>query len=209
MSKLAARSILAGLAGLAMAGCAGPTLTLVRDPAQRFGGPGFSVQAPPGGDWYVVPPAPGRIHFTKKVGTGLVPTVYAAAWVIDVEARPTRAEDLVGFKERAIEQIRRREPDYAIVLRDLKIDRLLGAECVSWEQEEEQRNHPNPALRPLVLVTTTRGLDCLHPLDPRRVVTIGYSERRVRGTSSLLAPGQPASAEGEAFVRSIRFTSLR
>lgn len=208
MAKPLARWILAGLASLVAAGCAGPTLTLVRDPAQRFQGPGFSVQAPPGGDWYVVPRTPSRIHFAKKVGTGPVPTVYAAAWVADVEARPTRAEGLVGFKERTLEQLRRQEPDYLIVLRDLKVDRALGAECVSWEQEEEQRNHPNPALRSHVLVTTTRGLDCLHPLDRRRIVTIGYSERRVRGTASLLAPGQPVGGEGEAFVRSIRFTPL-
>jgi hypothetical protein len=191
------------------AGCAGPALTPVRDPAQRFEGPGFSVQAPPGGAWYVVPPAPGRIHFTKKVGAASVPTVYAAAWVSDVEARPARAEDLVAFKKRTLEEVRRREADYVIVLRELKVDRALGAECVSWEQEEEQRNHPNPALRQSVLVTITRGVDCLHPLDPRRIVSIGYSERRVRGTPSLLGPGQPLEEEGGAFVRSVRFSPLR
>ena len=96
-----------------------------------------------------------------------------------------------------------------IVLRDLKVDRALGAACVSWEQEEEQRNHPNPALRQYVLVTITRGVDCLHPLDPRRIVSIGYSERRVRGTPSLLGPGQPLEEEGGAFVRSVRFSPLR
>jgi len=49
----------------------------------------------------------------------------------------------------------------------------------------------------------------MHPLDGQRLVTVGYSERRVRGTASLLAPGQSVSREGEAFVRSIRFTPLR
>ena len=90
-------------------------------------------------------PARGRIHFTKKVGAGPVPTAYAAAWVSDVEARPARAEDLVAFKERTLEEVHRREFDYVIVLSELKVDRPLGTECVSWEQEEEQRNHPNPA----------------------------------------------------------------
>lgn len=98
----------------------------VRDSAQRFERPGFSVQAPPGGDWYVVPPAAGRIHFTKKVGAGPVPTAYAAAWASDVEARPARAEDLVGFKERTLAEVRRREPDYAIVLRSQSRSRARG-----------------------------------------------------------------------------------
>jgi hypothetical protein len=208
MCRRVARWILAGLAGLVPAGCAGPMLTPVRDPAQRFDGPGFSVGAPPGDAWYVVPPAPGRIHFAKKVGTGPVPTVYAAAWIARVEARPTRAEDLGPFKMRELERVRRQEPDYVIVLRELRVDRTPGAECVRWEQEEEQRNHPNPALRGYVLVTTTRGFDCLHPLDQRHIVTVGYSERRIKGTPSLLAPGAPVGGEGEAFLRSIRFVPL-
>ena len=209
MRTLVTRSILAGLAGLLTTGCAGPVLRPVQGPAQRFAGPGFSVEAPAGADWYVVPPEPGRIHFTKKVGTGPVPTIYAGAWVTDVDQRPTRAEGLVPFKERAIEQVRGQERDYVIVLRDLKVNRAPGAECISWEQEEEQRNHPNPTLRPYVLVTTTRGFDCLHPLSPRRVVTFGYSERRISGTPSLLAPGQPVAEEGEAFLRSVQFTPER
>ncbi len=126
-----------------------------------------------------------------------------------METRPTRAEDLVGFKERTLEELRRREPNYVIVLTELKVDRAPGAECVSWKQEEEQRNHPSPALRQHVLLTTTRGFDCLHPLDPQRIVTIGYSERRVSGTPSLLVRGQLAGEEGEAFVQSIRFTPRR
>lgn len=84
-----------------------------------------------------------------------------------------------------------------IVLTELKVDRA------------QQRNHPSPALRQHVLLTTTRGFDCLHPLDPQRIVTIGYSERRVSGTPSLLVRGQLAGEEGEAFVQSIRFTPRR
>jgi len=34
-------------------------------------------------------------------------------------------------------------------------------------------------------------LDCLDPVDQRRGVTFGYSERRIKGTASLLAPGRP------------------
>jgi hypothetical protein len=139
---LVTRSILAGLLTV---GCAAPALRPVQeDHGQRFAGPGFSVEAPPGTDWYVVPPAPGRIHFAKKGGAGHVSSIYAAVWVTDVDERPTRAEILVPFKERAIEQLRRQELDYVIVLRDLKVNRAPGAECISWEQEEEQRNHPIP-----------------------------------------------------------------
>lgn len=60
-----------------------------------------------------------------------------------------------------------------------------------------------------VLVTTTRGFDCLHPLDSRRVVTFGYGERRIGGTPSLLAPGQPVADEGQAFLRSVQYTPVR
>jgi hypothetical protein len=37
------------------------------------------------------------------------------------------------------------------------------------------------------------------------MVTFGYSERRMSGTPSLLAPGQPVADEGEAFLRSVQF----
>ena len=40
MGRLAARWIGAGLAAVVAAGCAGPTPTLVKDPTQRFDGPG-------------------------------------------------------------------------------------------------------------------------------------------------------------------------
>jgi hypothetical protein len=57
------------------------------------------------------------------------------------------------------------------------------------------------------MTTTTRGVDCLHPANPRRIVTAGYSERRVKATPSLVASGQPVAAEGEAFLRSLRLTT--
>ncbi len=84
------------------------------------------------------------------------------------------------IQERTLEEVRRREPDTRSLTR-----RALGA---SARAGGGTRNHPRPRY---VLVTITRGLDCLHPLAPRRIVSIGYSERRVRGTPSLLAPGQP------------------
>lgn len=195
---------LAGLLVLAATGCAAPTLTPVRDPSQRFAGPGFSVGVPLGTDWYALPPAPGRIHFMKKVGTEPVPTVYAAAWAAEVDGRPTRAEDLVAFKQRSVEQLRRRETAYVITLTEVRVDRAFGGECIRWEQQEEEQNHPSPALRGKVLLTTTRGVDCLHPGLSRRIVTVGYSERRVKGTPSLVAPGQPLVEEGETFLRSLR-----
>ncbi len=198
---------LAGLTILAATGCATTTLTPGRDPAQRFAGPGFSVGAPPGADWYALPPARGRIHFTKKVGTEPVPTVYAAAWVAEVDGRPARAEDLVAFKRRGVEELQRRETAYVITLTEVRVDQALGGECVRWEQQEEEQNHPSPALRGKVLLTTTRGVDCLHPTHPRRIVTVGYSERRVKGTPSLLAPGEPLVEEGEAFLHSVRLTA--
>ena len=65
------------------------------------------------------------------------------------------------------------------------------------------------ALRSSTLVTTTHQIDCLHPLDLRSILTIGYSERRIKGTSSLVAPDQTLAAEGEALVHSIQFTQPR
>jgi hypothetical protein len=59
------------------------------------------------------------------------------------------------------------------------------------------------------LVTTTHQIDCLHPLDQRSILTIGYNERRIKGATSLIAPDQTLAAEGEAFVHSIRFTQPR
>jgi len=49
----------------------------------------------------------------------------------------------------------------------------------------------------------------LDPLDQQRIVAFGYGERRIRGTASLLAPGQPVGGEGKAFLRSMRLTPLR
>jgi len=207
MLQVAVRAGIAVLGTTIVAGCAGPALTKVHDPSQRFQGPGFSIGAPPGEAWYILPPAPGRVHFAKMVGTAPVPTVLAAAWVADVDARPTGAEELVRFKQRSVERIQRVETAYTISLTEVEVDRSLGAECIRWVQQEEERNNPSPALRGLVLLTTTRGVDCLHPGNPRRIVTAGYSERRVKATPSLLASGQPVAGEGEAFLRSLRLTA--
>jgi hypothetical protein len=198
-----------GLVAVVGVGCAGPSLTLVTDPAQRFDAPGFSVTAPPGSNWYVLTHTAGQVFFAKRLGDAPVPTVAAAAWIMAVNARPTRAEDLVAFKQRSVEELRQREPAYGIELRDLRVDRTFGAECVRWVQEESQRNHPSPALRSAILITTTYGLDCLHPLDQRSIITVGYSERRIKGATSLIAPDQPLAVEGEAFVHSVRFTRPR
>jgi hypothetical protein len=204
----AMRVTIAGLGTLIAAGCAGPALTRVHDPAQRFQGPGFSIGAPPGAEWYILPAAPGRIQFAKKVGTEPVPSVVAGAWAADVDARPARAEDLVRYKERSVERLQRVETAYVITLAEVGVDRTLGAECIRWVQQEEERNHPSPTLRGLVLLTTTRGVDCLHPVNPRRIVTAGYSERRVKTAPSLVAAGQPIAEEGEAFLRSLRLTTV-
>ena len=206
MKGLVMRRVAMGLAGLVAAGCAALAPMLVRDPTQRFGARGFSVAAPPGSNWYVVMPSAREVHFTKRLGDAPVPSVYVAAWIASTKAPLARAEDLVPFKQRSLEEVRQQEPAYTIDLRDLQVDRTPGAECVRWVQEEEQTNHPNPALRSATLVTTTYGLDCLHPFDQRSMITIGYSERRIKGATSLIGPGQPLAAEGEAFVHSIRFT---
>jgi hypothetical protein len=207
MFRLAVRAGIAGLGSLIAAGCAGPALTRVHDPAQRFAGPGFSIGVPPGAEWYIVPPAPGRVQFAKRVGTEPVPTILAAAWAADVDARPARAEELVRYKQRSVERLQRVETAYVITLTEVEVDRTLGGECIRWVQQEEERNHPSPALRGLVLLTTTRGVDCLHPANPRRIVTAGYSERRVKASPSLVAWGQPIAEEGDAFLRSLRLTT--
>jgi hypothetical protein len=209
MKRLVGGCIGAGLAGVAAMGCAGPTLTLVKEPAQQIDARGFSVTAPHGSNWYVMMPIADRVFFAKRLGDALVPTVAAAAWITTVKARPSRAEDLVPFKQHSIEELQQWEPTLRIELRDVEVDRSLGAECVRWVQEEDQRSHPDPALRAAVLVTTTHGLDCLHPLDSRSIITIGYSERRIKGATSLIAPDQLLAAEGEAFVHSLRFMPPR
>ena len=106
----------------------------------------------------------------------------------------------VGFKQRTLEEVVAGSPDYAIMLGELKVDRA---------QEEEQRHHPSPALPPVRPGDDHARARLPASLAPRRIVSIGYSERRIRGIPSLLAPGQPLGGEGDAFVRSIRFTPLR
>ena len=210
MSRFAAGWVGVGVVAVALMGCAGSTLSLVKDPAQRFDASGFSVTAPPGINWYVVVTSTAeQLYFRKRLGDALVPTLIAVAGTATVQPRPTRAEDLVPFKQRSLEELQQRAPNFAIVIHDLRVDRALGAECVRWIQEETQRNHPHPALRSAVLVTTTYGLDCLHPLDQRSIITIGYSERRIAGATSLIAPGEQLAAEGEAFIQSIRFMRPR
>ena len=205
---LAVRAGLAGLAVLTGAGCARPALTRIHDPAQRFAGPGFSVGVPAGAEWYIVPPAPGRVHFMKRVGTEPVPTIYAAAWAADVDARPARAEELVATSSGASSSFSegngvRDHPDGGPGRPDPR-RRVHPVGAAGGGAEPSQPGAPREGPPD---DHARRGLP--PPGHSRRIVTVGYSERRVKGTPSLLAPGQPLVEEGETLIRSLRMAVAR
>ena len=201
--------ILASLLVLLLAGCA-PAFRPVRNPAQRLDLYGFSILPPQGSGWLrdESGSGAGRVMFGKALARGPLPTLIAiASAAIPPEISANDADELRQALERLTwERFRVVQGRYFLKQYDPAVDRSLAAECVRYDQLQEERNNPSPALRGKDLEIRVWGFDCLHPANRRLMIKVYCSLRTELGSAFVLDAGTQQEAEG--FLRSLMFRAL-
>jgi YVTN family beta-propeller protein len=168
----------------------------------RFEFPGFSVVAPQGRGWSMLPAEDASrsgfdILFRKSVAPEESAYAYAVGRRIATGLRNPR-------------EILRIVVDQTIKpgSRSLKIfnDSLSGASCVRWQMLRRDSGFRSSAEYVGRLVTSVShyyGYACSHPDAPAYVVEIGYFETVPKGAGKPLVP-----EEGGAFLKALTFTRL-
>jgi hypothetical protein len=173
-----------------------------------------SFLPPQGSDWYFLPSealrSPQFVGFFKRLRdtppqtAEEVRSVVAIAALLDrihlgapADAKLETAEDLERLVEQLI-QLRPSTPRRRIVGATADVDRARGAECIRYEEQIEDVGVPR--FPGAVFVERQRGVRCLHPRLPGRVVDLGYSERHLKGQEFLAL-----DAELEPFVESLQY----
>jgi hypothetical protein len=160
---------------------------------------GYSVAAPQGKNWFEMRRDKQQALFGKRIES---PThSFAAAATSGVIAekfeRPEQFQEYVDKMRGGSTAL-----GYKVIDYNSELETSFPAWCVRYRLRSEDRDAPHAKGR--VLLKEDYGVTCLHPALPGLIVDVGYSER-----------GRPAEisaelqAEGEAFLRSLKFTPRR
>lgn len=197
-------------AGAAAASCAvAPSLIPIPDPTQRLEFQGFSILPPQGANWFVAPP-----ELRQKQGEGIVAsfgkiltppsmthTTFATVRAATVPPPPSsvsRTEILQHIAQNMMKSDDRNR----VVARKVSEDRVLGSDCLRYDVTAEDRGVPGYA--GAIFILDLHGFFCLHPDSPSSLIDIQYSERKLPQEK----PHSSLEAEGEAFLKSLRFTTF-
>ncbi len=157
---------------------------------------GYSVLSPPGKDWFELKRDPRTVFFGKKLASrthAFIATAMSAP-VTDKFENPEAFLDYVG---RMLPL--RGEGRHRVIENRVELGNLPGRFCVRHYTKAEDRDAPYAQGK--TLLAETFGISCLHPDNPGLSISVTYTERGSPGeTSSELR------AEGESFVRSLKFT---
>ncbi len=159
---------------------------------------GYSVDAPRGGDWFELKRDRNEVLFGKRIASrthAFIATAIAAP-VAETFERPEQFRDFIGKTPLEPEDQRSR-----VLESRVELDDSLGVYCVRLYIKSLDRDAVYARGDPLVIETF--GVSCLHPADPSLAVSVSYSERATAEESSTVL-----RAEGETFVRSLKFTAL-
>ena len=180
---------------------------------------GYSV-VPPTGDWLAVT-APAmaadpvallragrRPLLVTEATTGHVflrreadTSIFAAAITADARRVTARTPDgLLALKEAALRHDG--QARFRLVEAGVSVDRSRPEVCVRFDTLEEDRDVPGA--RGVLHLVSVRGVTCLHPRWPEYAIELAYSQRHRHDVRPL-----DVSGEGEAFLRSLQFTTAR
>jgi hypothetical protein len=87
---------------------------------------------------------------------------------------------------------------HTVIENRVEMDTVLGRFCVRHYTKAEDRDAPYAQGK--TLLAETFGVSCLHPDNANLNITVSYTERR-----NPAETGAELRAEGESFVRSLKF----
>lgn len=213
--------------------CAGLGLDPVTSPDQRFQLPGFSVLPPTGPHWCAKSDS-SIVVFSKNLFGGralqsmppqeeVAHTFVATAYVAAVDGpRPGDAAALQTFIERWVGYGRPGDMQsgiwrisnkpktgaessrFTVVRFEAVEDTSLGATCVRYSADSEERGNPQ-AHGSIFVIEEGENYACLHPSSPDQLIMIGYSERYIKDRRPGPSLVQTLKPELESFMRGIRF----
>ena len=157
---------------------------------------GYSVLSPRGKNWFELKRDGHNVYFGKKIASrthAFIATAMSAP-IAEKFEKPGEFRDYVG------KMLPLRGDDRHTVIENLvELDQVAGRFCVRHYTKAEDRG----ALyaKGKMLLAETVGISCLHPDSPGLSISVSYTERGYPQEASAAL-----RAEGESFVRSLRFT---
>ena len=160
---------------------------------------GYSILPPQGKDWFELKRDPQTVFFGKKIASRTHAFI-ATAMSAPISDKFETPEAFREYISRVLPL--RGDGRHRVIENRVEMDNALGRFCVKYHTKAEDRGAPYA--QGITLLAETFGVTCLHPENPQLNISVSYTER-----------GNPAEtsaelrAEGERFVRSLKFTSHR
>jgi len=157
----------------------------------------YSVLAPPGDDWFELMRDKKYVYFGKKIASR-THSFIATAISTSITEKFANPEAFKDYVSRSLPL--RGDERQTVVENRVEMDDTLGRYCVRYYTKGEDRDALYAAGQ--TLSVETYGISCLHPDYPSLSIDVSYTERGQPTESSTAL-----QAEGESFVRSLKFTS--
>jgi len=157
---------------------------------------GYSILPPQGKNWFELKRDRQTVFFGKKIASrthAFIATAMSAP-ITDRFENPEEFRDYISRKLPL-----RGDERHTVIENWVEMDNRPDRFCVRHYTKAEDRDAPYAQGK--TLVAETFGVSCLHPDNANLNITVSYTER-----------GDPAEtsaelrAEGESFVRSLKFT---
>lgn len=171
----------------------------VTSPEVAYEMDGYSVLPPPGTGWFELKRDRRNVYFGKKLAsrTHSFITTALSAPITERFSTPEEFRDYVG---KLLPQSG--DKRNTVIANRLEIDEARGSYCIRYYIKTEDRRAVYATGQ--ALLTETFGVSCLHPGNRALTIDVSYTERGRAGETS-----HELRAEGESFVRSLKFTSVR
>lgn len=186
-------------------GCATPRVpgTAVHAGDPRIAFRGFSIMPPSGQNWYLTQRDPTSVLFAKMLMDDNNRPIVNDTFGLLATTIYSKGGPVANLQAFAEEHQRGSDRITTLGTR-VSPETRLGAECVRTETIAEERD--NAGAPGALLTLTIDGVYCRHPLSPRSLVHLSYSERRLKSAPSRV--NTALQDEAEAVLRSVLFVTL-
>lgn len=160
---------------------------------------GYSVLAPQGKDWFELKRDRHNVVFGKKIKSRTHAFI-ATAMSVQITEKFDKPEEFRDYVSKT--PLEPGDKRTKLIENRVELDQSFSRFCVRTHTRAEDRGAVYAKGKPLLLETF--GVSCLHPADPGLAVSVSYSER-----GHLAETSAELRAQGESFVRSLKFTGIK